>query len=361
MWQPSTDALRLPPVMDAFPTAAMNRAAYLWLAALAACSVPPQDQLAADLAHLHAMHRATTAALTLCPGMRALHAVLCAHLLTLRADLAASPSERDVELRARAVRSGRTLPADRTRPPLPHVYAPLGYLPICLRLSLGPDGAAPSPAEDGISVPPGLATAMRRQGKREDNDEANRTDNFTMLRFKSTFSQLETMMLNRATDNDDLENARKAAEDQNLITLTCQYKRAATCPPLHLDLAPQDADHDRLSVHFTYPEWNDRARAHMPDHCIIPDAEATPGANFAGDPRLMACMRHQFEALHPRRMLLPRKVDGPELDLDALIAAKVASRATGQGSDRIEDSHMAVCEARRLGQAVHGLNVDVDG
>jgi nitric oxide reductase NorD protein len=39
--------------------------------------------------------------------------------------------------------------------------------------------------------------------------------------------------------------------------------------------------------------------------------------------------------MHPRRILLPRQVDGAELDLDALIAAQVAIRATGQGSDRI--------------------------
>jgi nitric oxide reductase NorD protein len=332
------DTLRLPPVMDAFPTTALNRAAYLWLAALAACSVPEvaaDDPLAADLAYLSAMQRATAAALTLCPGLRAPHAALCAHLLTLRADLAASPPERDVESRARAILSGGKLPADPACTPAPHGYAPLGPLPIWLRLNQARDGAAASPVEDGISAPPGLATATRKQAKREDNDQANRTDSFIMHRFESIFSWVESMMLNRATDDDDLENAQKAAEDQDHISLSRHHKRAATRLRLHLDLAPQDADHERLSARFTYPEWNHRARAYMPDHCIVLDADATPGENFTPDPRLMARVRCQFEALHPRRILLPRQVDGPELDLDALITAQVAIRATGQGSDRI--------------------------
>jgi nitric oxide reductase NorD protein len=50
---------------------------------------------------------------------------------------------------------------------------------------------------------------------------------------------------------------------------------------------------------------------------------------------LMARVRRQFEALHPRRIQRPRQIEGPELDLDALIEAQVAIRATGQGSDRI--------------------------
>ncbi|MFN4129980.1 MAG: nitric oxide reductase activation protein NorD, partial [Paracoccaceae bacterium] len=163
----------------------------------------------------------------------------------------------------------------------------------------------------------------------------NRTDSFIMHRFESIFSWVESMGLNRATDDDDLENAQKAAEDQDHIALTKHHKRAATRLRLHLDLAPQDADHERLSDTFTYPEWNHRARAYMPDHTRVLEAEAIPGESFAPDPRLMARVRQQFQVLHPRRIILPRQVDGAELDIDALITAQVAIRATGEGSDRI--------------------------
>ena len=332
------ETLHLPPVMDAFPTVPMNRAAYLWLAALAASAEPvgaSGDALATDLVHLTEMSHATARALAQCPGLRAPHAALCAHLISLRADLAASQAEREVESRARAVLSGRPLPAVHPTVPAPRGYAPLAPLPVWLQLDRKASGAPATPAEDALSAPPGLGTATHKKGNRQDNDQANRTDSFIMHRFESIFSWVESMMLNRATDDDDLQNAQKAAEDHDHITLSRHHKRAATRLRLHLDLAPQDADHERLSARFTYPEWNHRARAYMPDHCIVLEADAIPGNTFLPDPRLMARVRRQFQALHPRRVLLPRQVDGPELDLDALIAAQVAIRATGQGSDRI--------------------------
>ena len=330
------DALRLPAVIDAFPDATLNRAAYLWLAALAATATPytpPVDLLAADLAHLAAMEAATMRARALCPGLRAPHDALCAHLAGALRLYPASDAERLATDGLRALLSGSPLPHNAA--PAPRGYAPLPPLPLHLRLDRPAHSQGAAPGDETTTAPPGLASATRKQAMREDNDQANRIDSFIMHRFESIFSWVESMGLNRATDDDDLENAQKAAEDQDHIALTKHHKRAATRLRLHLDLAPQDADHERLSDAFTYPEWNHRARAYMPDHTRVLEAEATPGECFAPDPRLMARVRTQFQAMHPRRILLPRQVDGAELDLDALIAAQVAIRATGQGSDRI--------------------------
>jgi nitric oxide reductase NorD protein len=330
------DALRLPPVIDAFPDATLNRAAYLWLAALAATATPytpPADPLAADLAHLVAMEAATAHALSLCPGLRARHEALCAHLAGALRLYPASAAERLAADSLHALLTGNPLP--RNAAPAPRGYAPLPPLPLHLRLDRPAHSQGATPGEEATTARPGLATATRKQAKREDNEQANRTDSFILHRFESIFSWVESMGLNRATDDDDLENAQKAAEDQGHIALTKHHKRAATRLRLHLDLAPQDADHERLSDTFTYPEWNHRARAYMPDHTRVLEAGATLGESFAPDPRLMARVRQQFQAMHPRRILLPRQVDGAELDLDALIAAQVAIRAMGQGSDRI--------------------------
>ncbi|MFN4156753.1 MAG: nitric oxide reductase activation protein NorD [Paracoccaceae bacterium] len=331
------DALRLPPVIDTFPDAALNRAAYLWLAALAATATPymaPADPFAADLAHLAAMEAATARALKLCPGLRARHAALCAHLAGAFPLYPATAPERLAADGLRALLTANPL-STLSPPPAPRGYAPLPPMPLHLRLDRPARSQAAAPGEDATTAPPGLASTTRKQGKREDNEQANRTDSFIMHRFESIFSWVESMGLNRATDDDDLENAQKAAEDQDHIALTKHHKRAATRLRLHLDLAPQDADHERLSDTFTYPEWNHRARAYMPDHTRVLEAEAIPGERFAPDPRLMARVRQQFEAMHPRRIILPRQVDGAELDIDALIAAQVAIRATGKGSDRI--------------------------
>ena len=332
--------LRLPPVMAAFPSVDLNRAAYLWLAALAACAEPiclPDDPVAADLTWLLAMQQATMRALALCPGLRAPHAALCAHLLSQMAPTTASttsPAERVMSEAARSVLSGT--PLGVAAPVTPRGYCPLAPLPIWLRLGAAAHGAAAAPDQDAISAPPGMANPTRKKANRQDNDAANRSDSFIFHRFESILSWVESMMLNRATDDDDPEGARKAAEDHDHITLSPHHKRAATRLRLHLDLAPQDADHERLSSRFTYPEWNHRAACYMPGHCVILEAEAVPSNTpFAPDRLLMARVRRQFEALHPRRILRPRQIEGAELDLEALIEAQVAIRATGQGSDRI--------------------------
>ncbi len=328
--------LRLPPVMAAFPSLDLNRAAYLWLAALAASAQPirlTDDPVAADLAWLLAMQQATIQALALCPGLRAPYAALCAHLLT-QMPQAASPAERIVSDAAHSVLCGA--PLALTAPVTPRGYCPLAPPPIWLRLGATAHGSAAAPGQDAISAPPGMANPTRKKANRQDNDAANRSDSFIFHRFESILSWVESMMLNRATDDNDPEGARKAAEDHDHITLSPHHKRAATRLRLHLDLAPQDADHERLSARFTYPEWNHRAASYMPDHCVVLEAEVTAADTpFAPDPHLMARVRRQFEALHPRRILRPRQIEGPELDLDALIEAQVAIRATGQGSDRI--------------------------
>lgn len=147
------------------------------------------------------------------------------------------------------------------------------------------------------------------------------------------------MNINRSVDDDDDENAQKAADDQDRITLSKHDRKAATRLRLHLDLSPADADHEALAGEYTYAEWNHRSRSYMPGHCRVLDAPARPGgAPFVPDARRMREVRRQFEALRPRRILQPRQVDGSELDLDALLTARADLAATGRGSDRIWQS-----------------------
>lgn len=349
------ERLRLPPIMDAFPTSDLNRAAYLWLAALAACSIDvmpteaSMDPLNADLAHLIAMEAASERTLAACPGLAKPFAALRAHLLATRDTHPHDKIEASVEELTRwhlGDRDELSEPAgDLMRQYLAGTLkAPRGYVPtaavaIWVRLERGVSGEGAAEQDPGVA-PPGLATTTRKVGKREDREEANRKDSFIIHRFEAILSWVESMNLNRSVDDDDQDNAQKAAEDQDHITLSQNNKRAATRLRLHLDLAPQDADHERLSDTHTYPEWNHRARTYMPDHCRVLEADAVidPAQGVAGDPRLIARVRRQFETLHPRRILRPRQIEGAELDLDALIAAQVALRATGSGSDRIYQS-----------------------
>ncbi|MCE6960475.1 VWA domain-containing protein [Cereibacter sphaeroides] len=332
------ERLRLPPVLDCFPSADLNRAAYLWLAALAAqVDLPePAGPLAFDLAQIAAMEAATARVLSLAPGLADVYRTLSAHVRLSRETHAAFGTETAVEERVRAALGG-TMTArahDLTGGREPSGYAPFAPVPLWLRLSRGAGGKAAS-NPDETNAPASLPTTTRKVGQRRDLDQANRKDGFIVHRFEAILSWVEALNINRATDDDDQENAQKAAEDQDHITLTQHFKRAASRLRLHLDLAPQDADHERLSDRFTYPEWNHRSKSLLPDHCRVLEAEAEVGPGFAPDLRLMTRVRRQFETLHPRRILCKRQVEGAELDLDALIEAQVALRTTGRGSDRI--------------------------
>lgn len=332
--------LRLPPVMAIFSSRSLNRQAYLWLAAMAAHVIVPdehEDSFKNDQATVGANFLAVRATYAACPGLRLSYRSFCQELSHSRARSGLPRLERLIE----AVIEGQ-LHRDASAPELPtqSMVTPRGYqtyqpVPIWLRLlsrTTG-KGAAADPAEPQSN--PGLAMASRKEGKREERDQANRRDSFIMHRFESIMSWAESLNINRMVDDDDNENAQKAAEDQDQITLSQNLKRAASRLRLSLDLSPQEAEQERLAGKFTYPEWNHRSGEMMPSYCRILASDAAPADSFSPDARLVARVSRQFAPLHPRRVTLARQLDGNDLDLDAVVASQVDLAAGQEGSDRI--------------------------
>ncbi|QFT61933.1 nitric oxide reductase activation protein NorD [Roseivivax sp. THAF30] len=337
------ERLALPPVIAAFPEPALNRAAYFWLTALAACSDIAAfdfavDGAALDCAQIRANMAAADAAYAVCPGLRQSYAQMALHCAETRPKVIRPAEEASMEAAILDQLCG-------TKPTLAPAQAPRGYMPaapvpIWLRFA-DPGCGAPAGQEqaDPAAPPPNTAQTSRKSGERKDQDQQNRKDSFIIHRFESILSWVESMNINRSVDDDDDENAQKAADDQDRITLSKQDRKAATRLRLHLDLSPADADHEALAGKYTYPEWNHRSRSYMTSHCRVLDAPARPGGTaFVPDARRLREVRRQFEALRPRRILQPRQVDGSELDLDALLTARADLAATGRGSDRIWQS-----------------------
>jgi nitric oxide reductase NorD protein len=337
--------LRLPPRLDCFDDKTLNKAAYLWLTALAALNdtLPdlPSDPRAADCAQIAANSAAVDHAWAACPGLHDAYSRLCSQVLLMRPRVNLPTHEAALEQAIRDQLNGRANDVCAL------VHAPQGYMPIApvpiwLRYLCPTSGAAAADIADETHAPPaGASTTTRKIGLRKDRSETDRKDSFIMHRFESILSWVESMNINRSVDDNDDESAQKAAEDQDNITLSKHDRRTATRLRIHLDLSPADADHERLAGSFTYPEWNHRSRTYMEDHCRVLEAEAQADPAdvlFRPDERHIREVRRQFEALRPRRILRPRQIDGAELDLDALIAAQVELRATGRTSDRIYQS-----------------------
>jgi nitric oxide reductase NorD protein len=364
------EALRLPAALSIFPAREANAALYLWLTAVSAHagpSVEETDPLRADLAGIAAARDMIRATLAEAPGLAPLWRELARAHLAMRPKPALPPAEAMVEAEIRAMLtdeiacSSGSNAHDGSRPagdvdapaPVPgarldrRAAAPRGYRPH-RPVPLWPDlrplafsersevetrNAEGAPEE----TPEGKALRARRRKA----DQAERKDSFILHKFEAILSWAEFLNLNRRVEDDDQDDAKKAADDQDEIGLGQISKAPATRLKLHLDLAPEDVDREALSGDHTYPEWDARSGAYLPDHVRVlsskqePDATVSP---FRDDPRAAArirAVRRQFEALRPGRVPTSGHPDGDELDMEAAVRARVDLSATGAASDRI--------------------------
>lgn len=350
-------ALRLPLSLAALPAAEANGALYLWLTAMAAhagAMGEGGDPLHADVRALYAVQRMTQETLAEAPGLARLHAELQVACLLVRKRAGLPPLELALE---RAIRQmlGDPAPlcdegaalADAIRsgnlsalPLAPPRYRP--YQPVPMWLDLRPLGlSAPSAVETRETEgTPEEGSATPKRAKRHKSDQADRRDSLILHRFEAILSWAEFLNLNRRIEDDENDDAKKAADDHDEIGLGQTSKAPATRLKLHLDLAPEDVDREALSGSFVYPEWDCRTNAYIPAHArvLASRQEAVAGMALPTDAatlRRIKAVRRQFEALRPARQWSSGQLDGEELDTDAAIRAAADLRATGEGNDRI--------------------------
>ncbi|HEX2941545.1 MAG TPA: VWA domain-containing protein, partial [Rhodopila sp.] len=349
--------LLLPERLDVLPEAAQNRALYLWLAAFFA-HLPPDaysdpDPLRRDLLFLRRAHRTTQAVLAAAPGLNGTHHMLCQVLRSLRPQRRLPPAEADVEQAVLALldapadagRYGACIladadPRDFSAPRHYHPFLPVPLWGDAITPAASPPDEA---AEQGDAGRAGEGNDRRvRKAQRRPGDQVERSDSLILNRFEKILSVIESMNINRAVEDDDEEDARKALDDAEEIGLSTISRKAATRLKVELDLPPPAVDAAPLQAEHTYPEWDYKARAYHKDHCrVITGPAAETGERWAPDDALSRRIRHvrrQFEAFRPGLQILRGQPDGAELDLDALVRARADLVASGVGSDRIHQS-----------------------
>ncbi|MFD2249476.1 nitric oxide reductase NorD protein [Pseudochelatococcus lubricantis] len=349
------EVLRLPESLAVFPERAANAALYVWLAAMVAhapARIAQDDPLRADLAAIAAARRMTRATLVHAPGLAALHTDLAAAHLAARPRRRLAGAEARVEALLRYLLGDAVLPDHAMLAALGSgdfaaFRAPSGYrsfLPVPLWPDLRAVGVSASaevetrPAE-GDAGESGADDTPRR-ARRHRADLAERKDSLILHKFEALLSWAEFLNLNRRVEDDDFDNARKAIDDQEEIGLGQISKAPATRLKLHLDLAPEDVDRERLAGAFVYPEWDTRAGSYLQGHVRVLAAPvaADPAHAVSDDPaarRRIRAVRRQFEAMRPGRVLTAGQLDGDELDMDAALRAVIDLAATGRGNDRV--------------------------
>lgn len=351
------EALRLPESLAVFPAREANAALYIWLAAASAHAGAPRiedDPLRADLAALIAARAMTEATLTDAPGFARLHADLARALLDARRVPHLPEAERTVEavirrllgdpapLSSKAERMLRAIEAGD----LAAYHAPRGYRPF-RPVPLWPDlrplafSAATAVETRATEGTPEAAEGRARRARRRMSDQIERNDSFILHKFEAILSWAEFINLNRRVEEDENDDARKAADDMDEIGLGQISKAPATRLKLHLDLAPEDVDRERLAAETVYPEWDARAGRYLPAHVRVLASTVEPGTAepaFRTDPRAarrIRAVRRQFEALRPARILTTGHRDGDELDTDRAIRARADLVASGEDNDRV--------------------------
>ncbi len=355
------ESLRLPGRIADFDSREANTALYFWLTAATVYAQPPVrelDPLRADIRALQSAHAMTRAVLAECPGMRPVYENLMVTLRNQRKTRQLPKWEAAVENAILHLLGGAPpdcymaaaiAQAARSQPKSLEIFeAPKGYkpfMPVALwpdlrplaeRLKVGHEEESPEETSATENTQDGVY-----RGKRKKSDGAERKDSLVLHKFEAIFSWTEYLNINRRIEDDDDDNAKKAADDQDEISLTQVTKKTATRLKLHLDLSPEDAERERLSGVHLYPEWDHRKASYIPDHCRVLASEAETSeerVEFLDSleaKRRIRAVRRQFEALRPRHVILPKQVEGDDLDIEAAVDARVTFQATGEHSDRV--------------------------
>ena len=359
--QPGRDAatIFLPDRIAIFPDRALNATLYRWLAAWFAAApieaIAEADPLRRDLSMLRRASETAVWVLTQFPGLVADYAQLAAATAKARPRRPLPRVEQEIEqivlalLGAGRGPSGRLWPAMMGTGPLPD-KAPPGYrsiLPCPLWGDCWTRELSPADADEDECAPGAAAAAKddrKRFAVRERGDDAKRRDPFVLNRFEKILAMAEMVNVDRPADDSEDEDAQKAADDLEEITLSRRSGKPASRFKFDLDLPQEALDASRLNAELTYPEWDYRSGSYLPDHCrVLAGAAPERGENWTPDEtmrRHVRQVRRRFEALRPRRELMRAQADGDELDLDALVRARCDLRAgSSAGLDRV---HMAM-------------------
>jgi nitric oxide reductase NorD protein len=151
------------------------------------------------------------------------------------------------------------------------------------------------------------------------------------FRAESLPTWAEYVRVNRAYDDDEDPNARNAAKDLDLLSLTRDGETAQSRVKFDLDLPSAAEDDTPVGPGIHQPEWDYRKSEMLKDHCRVQPMIAQDAGQAALPPELAATakkLRGQFAALAPQRRWLKAQPDGAELDVDACVRNH-ADRSSG--------------------------------
>lgn len=327
-----SDVLALPPTLAVFDDIALNRALYLWLAALASVIDGNGDNNgdhngdgSGDWIGSNLL--ATRVALHAFPGLRERHAQLVEAQLALRPDLStlrgpAAAAEAQVQ---RALRGERLHEGPALRP---QDVAPVWLWLDVAEATRGADAVRnrPDPESSEPAQRPPSSESKRRRKAEAVSDERDKAPLMMFFRAESILSWGEFIKVNRASDDDEDPQAQAVADDMDVLAIAPDGRSAASRVKFDLDLPSAAADDRPLGPGLRLPEWDWKRARLLPEHCALQTLISTPATPFVPPPALRATARRIRRRMEVLRAGLGRergRPDGDELDLDAFVRHQV--------------------------------------
>lgn len=316
------EAFNLPLQIDVFPTKALNRDLYLWLAALASGDTGTGDDWFVYNQWL------TRKVLKRFPGLKARYQRLCEAQLALRPDLKTLPE--DEAAQEVAIQQALKNPGEVNHFPSILKKHARAVMPVYLWLHPSPPQAAKaapatdhdkdaSPESKGESVKP----EEQRKYQAEQVEMPDGKNGLVLDRFENIFSWAEYIKVDRSTEEEeDMAAAEDAAKDLDKLSVTRDNQPTAKRIRFDLDLPAEDSDDRRLGEGIKLPEWDYRKAQLRQAYCCLQPMVAEQAEAIVLPERLRTTarrIRNQFEALVPSRTWYKAQQDGSEVDLDAYL------------------------------------------
>lgn len=313
------NSLRLPKVIDYFPTKALNKDLYLWLAALASISKQSDSWIVDNQLR-------TQCALALFPGLKNLYQRLLTAHLKQRPELdKISKNEQKTEniiLKA-LKRPGSVAALPKSK------YMPR---PVTLWLHPNPPKALQKGDQENLKDSDNQRTDKQKDATDIGKKQAKRVDSpdevrgLITVRMENLFTWGEFANMDRSTDDDeDPENAKDVAKDLDELAIARNQRASKVQMKFDLDLPSEAMDDEILEEGILLPEWDWKKQALIQDKCHVVSLVSTEQQDTHLPDHLKATakkLRNQFQAITPARTWHYAQSDGQEVDMEAYLKFK---------------------------------------
>lgn len=312
------ETLYLPPAIDLFPAIQLNRDLYIWLAAMAAMdSESAESDASWELRQQHL----TQSVLQRFPGLERRYRNLLRVILARRLPAEKLPDDESVQEQALI----EALHHPGSVQQLPTAKRPLQPLPLWLHpqppVVDKRTQKTPTPDHDGDDNEQGSSQEVvqkKRQGERVDMPEGD--DGLLGFRMEAMLSWAEFINVDRTCDDDEEEDAEKAADSMETLSVARDGKTSKQRLRFDLDLPAAEYDDIPLQADIMLPEWDFKKQRLLTNHCAVQLLEPRDSHNTDLPAHLKGPgrrIRTHFESLAQNKQWQRGQMDGSDLDLDA--------------------------------------------